>query len=215
MTPTDPHSDRTDAALIAGATLIAMGLMLHHPTGHSGSPDDGRLLADWNNTVVHGAMIGCLVALSVGLDGLRRRLDERALLTRLGAILLGAGFLALCGAAVVNGFASERLVAQTDDAAIRAAGGQTLWALNQSLTSVGSLLVATGALAWSPGLWRLGGLGRVSAGLGSGLAALAIGWSATDGGFGLTAAVTGAAAFALWSLSVAAVMMTGPREEPA
>ncbi len=213
MTPTDAPSDRTDAALIAAATLVAMGLMLHHPTGHSGSPDDGRLLADWNNTVVHGAMIGCLIALTVGLDGLRRRLDERALLTRLGAALLGAGFLALCGAAVVNGFASERLVAQTDDVAIRAAGGQTLWALNQSLTSVGSLLVAAGALAWSPGLWRIGGLGRVSAALGSGLAALAIWWTLTDGGFGLTAAVTGAGAFALWSLSVAAVMIMDLKKE--
>ncbi|MBX9707792.1 MAG: hypothetical protein K2X61_07650 [Caulobacteraceae bacterium] len=211
MTSTNHRADRTDAAMIAGATIAAMALMLHHPTGHSGSPDDGLMLTDWNNGFVHAAVIGCLVSLAVGLDGVRRRLGERALMTRLGAVLLGAGLLALASAGVINGFAVEQLVTQTEDPAVRAAGGQVLWALNQSLTSVGSLLLASGALAWAPGLWKTRGVGRLSASLGVGLAALTLWWKATDGGFGLTAAVTATAAFVIWSLSVAAVMMIRPK----
>lgn len=214
MASENRRGDHTDGTVIAGATLAALFLMLHHPTGHSGSGDDGYLLADWSNTLVHGAMIACLMVIAVGLDGVRRRLGEQVLLTRFGALLLGAGFLALSGAAVVNGFAAERLIAQTADNAAREAGGQTLWALNQALTSVGTVLIAGGATAWAPGFWRLGGIGRLSAALGVGLAALAVWWTATDGGFTLTAAVAAMAAFALWSLSVAAVMVVRSKGEP-
>ncbi len=210
ITDTDRH-DRNDGVLIAGATLVAMFLMLHHPTSASHAGEDGHLLSDWSNSLVHGAMIACLIALSVGLDGVRRRLGERALLTRAGALLIGAGFLALSGAAVVNGFATARLAAQTADPAVHEAGGHVLWALNQSLTSLGSLLIAAGAAAWAPGLWRLGIMGKVSAALGVGMAGLAAWWNITDGGFGLTVAATSLAVFALWSLSVAAVMMIRPR----
>ena len=198
---------RADGAVIAAATGIALILMLHHPTSLSGGHDDGHLLADWSNGFVHAAMIGCLIALSVGFDGLRRRLGETRLLTRAGALLLGAGFLALAGAAVVNGFAAERLAAPGADPGLRAAGLAILWALNQSLTAVGTSLVAFGAAAWAPGLWRSGGVARIPAGLGLLLLALAIWWMTTDGGFGLHVAVASMAAFALWSLSVAAAMM--------
>ncbi len=215
MIPDIDRHDRTDGALIAGATLAAIFLMLHHPTSASHAGEDGHLLSDWSNSLVHGAMIACLIALSVGLDGVRRRLGERALLTRAGTLLIGAGFLALSGAAIVNGFAVARLAAQTADPAVHAAGGHVLWALNQSLTSLGSLLVAAGAAVWAPGLWRLGMVGKVSATLGIGMAGLAVWWNIMDGGFSLTVAATSLAVFALWSLSVAAVMMIRPRGDAA
>lgn len=215
MTTKTHPDDRNDGVLIAGATLAALFLMLHHPTSASGAGEDGHLLSDWSNSLVHGAMIACLIALSVGLDGVRYRLGERALLARGGAILIAGGFLALGGAALVSGFASGRLAAQTTDPAVHDAGGHVLWALNQSLTSLGSLLIAAGAAAWAPRLWRLGVAGKVSAALGVGMAGLAAWWNATDGGFGLMVAATSLAVFALWSLSLAAFMLTGPKGEAA
>ena len=204
---------RTDGALIASATAFALVLMLHHPTSFEPGRDDGLLLGDWSNGFVHAAMIGCLLALAVGLDGMRRNLGETRLLTRAGALLLGAGFLALAGAAVVNGFATGRLMAATTDPVIREAGGRAFWALNQSLTSLGAMLVALGAAAWSPGLWRLSNAGRVAAGLGVALLALSLWHTTTDGGFGLHVAVAATAAFALWSLAVATAMILGRPED--
>ena len=205
---------RADGAVIAIATGLALILMLHHPTSLEAGRDDGLLLGDWSNGFVHAAMIGCLLALAIGLDGVKRQLDETRILTRAGALLLGAGFLALAGAALVNGFATGRLFAATSDPVIREAGGRAFWALNQSLTALGTMLVAVGAAAWSPGLWRLSNAGRVAAALGVGLLGLALWHTTTDGGFGLHIAVAAMAAFALWSLAVAAVMiLAGPQED--
>lgn len=197
---------RTDGAVIAAATGIALILMLHHPTGFAPGQDDGHLLGDWSTGFVHGGMIGCLLLLSVGLGGVRRRLGETKLLTRTGALLIGVGFLALAGAAVANGLAAPRMLAVAD-AVSREAGLRTLWALNQSLTGLGTLLVALGAALWSPGLWRLGISGRIASGLGVALLGLSLWHGLTDGGFGLHVAVAAMAAFALWSLAVAAVML--------
>ncbi|WP_428152474.1 hypothetical protein [Brevundimonas sp.] len=203
---------RAHGALIATATGLALVLMLHHPTSLSAGHDDGQLLGDWSNGFVHAAMIGCILALALGFDGVKRHLDETRLLTRAGALLLGAGFLALAGAAVVNGFAAGRLMAAASDPTVREAGLRTLWALNQSLTGLGTVLVALGAAIWSPGLWRLGGAGRVAAGLGVALLGLALWHGTTDGDFGLHVAVAATAAFALWSLAVAAVMILARAE---
>lgn len=209
------NPNRADGAIVAAATGLALVLMLHHPTSLQTGHDDGLLLGDWSNGFVHAAMIGCLLALAVGLDGMKRRLDETRILTRAGALLLGAGFLALAGAAVVNGFATGRLFAATSDPVIREAGGRAFWALNQSLTALGTMLVALGAAAWSPGLWRLSRVGRIAAALGVALAGLAVWHTTTDGGFGLHVAVAATAAFALWSLAVAAVMILAGRKEDA
>lgn len=209
------HQTRADGVIIAAATGLALVLMLHHPTSFDSGRDDGLLLGDWSNGAVHAVMIGCLLALAIGLDGVRRRLDPVRLLTRSGALLLGAGFLALCGAAVVNGFATGRLLASTADPVIREAGVRAFWALNQSLTALGTLLVAAGAAAWAPGLCRLSVAGRVAAGLGVALLGLATWHTTTDGDFGLHVAVAATAAFALWSLAVAAAMILLARKEDA
>ena len=205
------NQTRADGALIAAATGLALVLMLHHPTSLSTTHDDGQFLSDWSNGFVHAAMIGCLLALAIGFDGVKRRLDQTLILTRSGTLLLGAGFLALAGAALVNGFATGRLLASTSDPAIREAGGHTFWALNQSLDALGTMLVALGAAAWSPGLWRLSNAGRVAAVLGIALLGLALWHTTTDGGFGLRVAVAAMAAFAVWSLAVAAtIVLTRP-----
>ena len=114
---------------------------------------------------------------------------------------------------MVNGFATGRLLASTSDPAVREAGGHTLWALNQSLDALGTMLAALGAAAWSPGLWRLSNAGRVAAALGIALLGLALWHTTTDGGFGLQVAVAAMAAFAVWSLAVAAVMILPGRKE--
>lgn len=201
------NQTRADGALIAAATGLALVLMLHHPTSLSTTHDDGQFLSDWSNGFVHAAMIGCLLALAIGFDGVKRQLDETRILTRTGALLLGAGFLALVGAAMVNGFATGRLLASTSDPVIREAGGRAFWALNQSLTALGTVLVALGAAAWSPGLWRRSLAGRVAAALGVVILGLAFWHTTTDGDFGLQVAVAAMAAFALWSLAVAATMI--------
>ena len=201
------NQTRADGAIIAAATGLALVLMLHHPTSLSTTHDDGQFLRDWSNGFVHAAMIGCLLALTVGFDGVKRQLDETRILTRTGALLLGAGFLALAGAALVNGFASGRLLASTSDPAVREAGGHTLWALNQSLDALGTVLVALGAATWSPGLWRRSFAGRVAATLGVVILGLALWHTTPDGGFGRHVAVAAMAAFALWSRAVAATMI--------
>lgn len=206
------NQTRADGALIAATTGLALVLMLHHPTSLSTTHDDGQFLSDWSNGFVHAGMIGCLLALSIGFDGVKRRLDQTHILTRTGALLLGAGFLALTGAALVNGFATGRLLASTSDPAIRETGGHTFWALNQSLDALGTMLVALGAAAWSPRLWRLSNAGRVAAVLGVTLLGLALWHTTTDGGFGLRVAVAAMAAFALWSLAVAATMILARRD---
>lgn len=209
------NQTRADGALIAAATVFALILMLHHPTSFEAGQDDGLFLADWSNGFVHAAVIGCLLALAVGLDGVRRRLDGTRLLTRTGAVLLWAGLLAFAGAALVNGFATGRLLASTSDPVIREAGGRIFWALNQSFDALGTLLIALGAAAWSPALWRLSRTGRVAAGLGIALAALALWHNTTDGGFGLQVAVAAMTAFSLWSLTLAAAMILArPKEGP-
>ncbi len=204
---------RADGVIIVVATGVAMILMLHHPTSFTAGRDDGLLLSDWSNSFVHAAMIGCLIALAVGVEGVKHRLDATRVLTRAGALLIGAGFLALASAAMVNGLATGRLFAATSDPVIREAGGRAFWALNQSLTALGTLLVATGAAAWSPGLWRLSMTGRVAAGLGVALLSLAVWHTVTDGGFGLHVAVGSMAVFAVWSTAVAAVMILARPEE--
>lgn len=207
------NQTRIDGFIIAAATGFALILMLHHPTSVVPGRDDGHLLSDWSNGFVHAAMIGCLLTLTVGLDGVRRRLGQADILIRAGALLITAGFLALAGAAVVTGFAAGRLLASTSDPVIREAAGHTLWALNQSLTALGALLVAIGAAAWSPGLWRLSRAGRVAAGLGFALLALSLWHTTTDAGFGLHVALAAVAAFALWSLAVATAMILTRAED--
>ncbi len=47
--------DRLGGGLMLGGTLAALFLMLHHPTSLHG-PDDGHLMRDWSNGLVHGGM---------------------------------------------------------------------------------------------------------------------------------------------------------------
>lgn len=152
-------------------------------------------------------MIGCLLALRLGMEGVRRLLGADRLLTRGGAILLGAGFAASAGAAVINGLAAGRLLSATSDPAVREAALAAFRALNQTLTGLGIVLIALGAAAWAPGLWRLSAAGRVAAGLGLALCALSVWHTTTDGRFDLHVAVVAMVAFALWSLGVAAVII--------
>lgn len=206
---------RADGVIIATATGLALFLMLHHPTSHTPGHEDGQLLSDWSNGFVHAAMIGCLMALALGLDGVKRHLDETRILTRAGALLIGTGFLALGGAAFVNGLAAGRFVAAASDPVVREAGVRAFWALNQSFMALGTLLIPLGAAAWAPGLWRLGHVGRVAAVLGVALLGLSLWYAASGTGFGLIVAMTAMASFALWSLGVAAVMILADRKEEA
>lgn len=199
---------RQAGALMLAGTGASVMLMLHHPTSLRG-PDDGLLLGDWSNAAVHGGMIVCLMAIGLGAATVPRWLGEGHLSVRAGRLAFNVGMAALVVAALVNGFAADRLVSQD------AAGGQfrVLWALNQTFAVFGMLLVATALAFWAVRMLRLG-LPAKAAGL-AGLvtAILAVGWLVHGGGaFGLMPATVAAGVFAAWSVLTAACLLRGASE---
>ena len=204
---------RLSGGLILATTLIALAVMMHHPTSLHG-PDDGRLLRDWSNTAVHGAMIACLAVQLFAFSTLPRLLGEDRLSVRSGWIAFVGGSACLIMAALINGFAMTSL-AGGDRATLGAQIG-TLMALNRAFAGLGMILVATATGCWAIRMLRLDGWGRAVGGLGLVVAGLAAAWFCFAGGrFGLMPALLALTAFAAWSSAVAAWMMRGkfqPRE---
>ncbi|RZJ32689.1 MAG: hypothetical protein EON85_00225 [Brevundimonas sp.] len=179
-------------------------LMLHHPTSLHG-PDDGLLLGDWSNTGVHGGMILCLMVIGVGVSTVPRWLGETHLTVRAGGMAFTGGMAALITAALVNGFAIERLAGPA--AALQL---PVLAALNQTLAGFGMLMVAAALGLWAV---RLLGLSLLAKGAGVvGLVAVlaAAGWLLHGDGFGLVPATVATGVFAAWSVLTAACLMRGP-----
>lgn len=192
----------------AGVTLLAatgasLMLMRHHPTSLHG-PDDGVLLGDWSNAAVHGGMIACLLAISVGAASVPRWLGETHLSVRAGRLAFGAGMTAFVAAALVTGFAAERLAGRPA-AAIQF---PVLAALNQTLALFGMAMTGGALALWAVRMLRLGLFARAAACAGIGAAALAAGWLVHGGGrFGLIPATVAAGVFAAWSVLTAVGLM--------
>lgn len=207
MDLTKQEARQAGAMLLAG-TGASLMLMLHHPTSLRG-PDDGLLLGDWSNAGVHGGMIVCLMAISVGAASVPRWLGETHLSVRAGRLAFGAGMTAFVAAALVTGFAAERLAGQPA-AAIQF---PVLAALNQTLALFG-LAMTGGALAlWAVRMLRLGLFAKAAGSVGVGAALLAAGWLVHgEGRFGLVPATVAAGVFAAWSVLTAVCLLRGGPE---
>jgi hypothetical protein len=198
---------RLSGGLILTTTLLALAVMMHHPTSLHG-PDDGRLLRDWSNTAVHGAMIACLVIQLFAFSTLPRLLGKDRLSVRGGWIAFVGGSACLIVAALINGFAMASLAG--GDPQTLGAQIAPLMALNRAFAGLGLILVATATACWAVRMFRLGGWGRGVGGVGLAVAGLAAAWFWLAGGaFGLLPALLALTAFAAWSSAVAAWMMRG------
>ena len=200
---------RLSGGLIIAAVAGALVLMLHHPTSFQG-PDDGLLLNDWSNTVVHGAMIVCLFMLRFALSTWARRLGPAHASVRAGAMAFDGGMTAFIGAALISGFAASGLAAgQADPAEVRLQL-KAFVALNQVLANLGMVLTAAALGLWAIRMVRLKGLTRVTGLLGLTIAIMAAGWMIVgQGAFGLYPALISTLLFGAWSLLVAWRMIDG------
>lgn len=156
--------------LIVAGALSVVG-MLYHPSVGSRGMDAIRELAKEGGVanVVHTVMLLALGALVFGFSGLSARLGWQTAASRAAFIAYALGSTAMMGAAVINGFAINKVVD-----AFLATGSQDLelaqsWLAVLGAMSSTSAQVAVGAqaialLLWSVALWErfrllaLGGL---------------------------------------------------------
>lgn len=205
--------DRLSGGLIFLAMLAALVLMLHHPTSFNG-PDDSRLLADWSNTVVHGAMMGCLFVLRFAFGSWARRLGLEHASVRAGALAFDGGMTAFIAATLISGFAANRLLAEPGDPDAVRAALTAFTAVSRALANLGMLLSVAAMALWAIQMLQRGALTRITGALGLVIAAIAIGWLVVgQGAFGLYPALISVVLFGAWSILVASQMMSGqPRE---
>lgn len=208
----DDSGSRLSGGLIIAAVLGALVLMLHHPTSFEG-PDDGLLMTDWSNTIVHGAMIVCLFLFRFAFGTWARRLGTAHASVRAGTIAFDAGMNAFIGAALISGFAARGLAAHgganPDQASLQL---YVFVALNRALANLGMVLTGAAMALWAVRMLRLMPLTRVAGGLGLVVAVVAAGWMVLGrGAFGLYPATMATVLFGAWSLVVAAQMMRTDR----
>ncbi|WP_395945569.1 hypothetical protein [Brevundimonas sp.] len=205
--------DRLSGGLILAAVLAALVLMLHHPTSFKG-PDDGLLLADWSNTVVHGAMMACLFLLRFAFGSWARRLGMEHASVRAGSLAFDCGMAAFIAAALVSGFAAGGLLAQAGYSDEVRSALAALGALNRALANLGMALTVAAMALWAIRMMRMSGLPRIAGALGLAIAAAALGWLVVrQGAFGLYPAMTSTVLFGAWSILVASRMMGGQPKE--
>jgi hypothetical protein len=204
MTPEDTPTDgRTGGALMLAGTLLALFLMMHHPTSLHG-PDDGHLMSDWSNGLVHGGMIACILVLMAGASALPRRLGEQHLSVRAGAMAFNGGMAALIGAALINGFTVPRIMAAAANPELARLQASPFGALNQVLAFFGMILIGLACALWAVRMMRLGVVTRVAGGLGIIVAVLSGWWLIHGhGDFSLHPAVVALGVFAVWAVTVA------------
>jgi hypothetical protein len=204
----DPNDFDTRPAGLAMTASAGVGLflMLHHPTSFDG--DDGHLLADMANGVVHGGMIAVLLALAVGVDALTRRLGPVTASTAAGRILFTTGVGAEIGAGLVNGFVMERVLAATASGEGQTAAMTSLWMLNQALATMGIVGIGLGAGLLAVRMVRAGRMMRVAAAVGVAMAIGAPAWAVVGGGtLELVPAVVSMVMVSIWSVLVGAFLI--------
>lgn len=201
--------ERQAAGLLLAGIVGAALLMSHHPTSLRG-PDDGRLLADWSNSAVHGGMVLCLLLILLGGSVIPRWLGEARLSVRAGRLAFTGGLIALIISGLVNGFAMERLIGRPE-AAIQL---PVLGALNQSAAMFGVVMVAAAMALWGLSMIRREAILKVASVIGFAAAVLAAGWLVHgEGRFGLIPAVVATGVFAAWSALIAAGLGAGTKKD--
>ncbi|RZJ40335.1 MAG: hypothetical protein EON86_12630 [Brevundimonas sp.] len=202
---------RQAGGLMLAGTGASVMLMLHHPTSLKGA-DDGLLMHDWSNGAVHGGMVVCLLVIALGVSMVPRWLGERHLSVRAGRMLFTGGIAALIVAALVNGFAAERLAGP----AAAAVQFPVLAALNQTAAVFGMLSMAAAMALWAVRMLGLRPVAKAAGSVGLMGAVLAVGWLIHGGGaFGLIPAVVATGVFAAWSALTAACLLRVPSEPSA
>ena len=158
-----PFSDmRTAGAIIVAASLLALLMMAHHP---SGSTRDMAVFVEQVarvgalNRVVHGALIALLAALLFGFAEFSRVFGAGRRLVRAALVAYAIGTAADIGAATINGFAVGRVAAHyagADTAALEQLRAllHLGWAMNQSLADLGEVARAIAIVLWSLAILR-------------------------------------------------------------
>jgi len=158
-----PCSDaRAAGAIIVAASLLALLMMAHHP---SGSTRDMAVFVEQVarvgalNRVVHGALIALLAALLFGFAEFSRVFGAGRSLVRAALVAYAIGTAADIGAATINGFAVGRIAAHyagADTAALEQLRAllHLGWAMNQSLADLGEVARAIAIVLWSLAILR-------------------------------------------------------------
>ncbi len=158
-----PFSDmRTAGAIIVAASLLALLMMAHHP---SGSTRDMAVFVEQVarvgalNRVVHGALIALLAALLFGFAEFSRVFGAGRSLVSAALVAYAIGTAADIGAATINGFAVGRVAAHyagADTAALEQLRAllHLGWAMNQSLADLGEVARAIAIVLWSLAILR-------------------------------------------------------------
>lgn len=157
-------SDRTLAALIAAATVLAVALMAHHPTAHA--PDIAGLVAEIArkaalNRFVHGALIGLLALLLFAFLEFSARPGFTGPLVRAARLAVVIGVAASITAASINGFVVTDLAARYADADAAALDAlrhllRLCWQANQVFAALGEIARGLAVVLWSCALLQLG-----------------------------------------------------------
>jgi hypothetical protein len=190
---------RTAGAMMAGAAILSVVAMAHHPTGKHGLGGLAQL--------VHGTMIAVLLVMLAGFARFAacRGLDRT--LPLVGLVAYAASAVAHLIAATINGFAVPALAARGVPHDFFALS----WELNQAFAGLGVYLTSAAFLAWSLDL-VIRGPGATRALSVVGLAA-AIGPAALFAAGAIEMNVAGAsivyAAHAAFALFVSVQMMRG------
>lgn len=154
------------ALLLLIAALLEAIFMAMHPTAHAQSiPDLVVEIAQGAtyNRAIHGTLMLLSLAIFLGLHGLTDILGPRNLLVRAGLIAYAAGFIALLGAAITNGFVLPGIIPA--NAATLIAGDpalaerlRPLMALirvaNESLAQAGVIAISLAVILWSTHMLR-------------------------------------------------------------
>lgn len=140
--------DRLAGAALAGASILSIVAMAHHPSGAG----DGAL-----TQLVHGTMIAVVLVALAGYIRLAARRGLHRFFNLTALVAYSAGAAANILAATINGFVVERVVAD-------GAGQDILrlcWAVNQTLAYGAVYATSLAFLSWGADLTREPGLRRI------------------------------------------------------
>ncbi len=142
---------RRQGALLAGASLLSVLAMAHHPTGVSAEGSGGDF--------IHGFLVLLVFVTTVPLIGFARLQGLGHPAVTAGLLAWGLALAGHLGAGTVNGFLVPALVQSGhEDSAILAFS----WTLNQTLARLGVYASALCALCWGAHLaWSGGGFQRL------------------------------------------------------
>lgn len=185
------RNDRLAGAALAGASILSIVAMAHHPSG----PGHGLL-----TQLVHGTMIAIVLVAFAGYVRLAARRGLDRFFNLLALVAYGAGAAANVLAATINGFVVERVVANGVSEDIL----RLCWEFNQALAYGAVYATSFAFLSWGADLARAPGLRRI-VGLVGLAAALAPAALLMTGALGMNVA----GAFVVYALQAAFGVLVG------